>query len=122
MLGQGIITKDYFADLTPTHLQDSGAARTRTRHCSPLLNGVHNMTEKGLSEMLKVSRHTLLQYRNKGLIPFTYCQGKVLYLSGAECTKNFERNYQPSRKQNRVIESINHSILFNVIIFCMEKT
>ena len=54
------------------------------------------MTDKELSEMLKVSRHTLQQYRNKGLIPFTYCQGKVLYKE-QDVQKLLEKNYQPVR-------------------------
>ena len=59
-------------------------------------DGVRYMTDKELSEMLKVSRHTLQQYRNKGLIPFTYCQGKVLYKE-QDVEELLERNYQPAR-------------------------
>ena len=67
-----------------------------TQHYRPLLDGVRYMTDKELSEMLKVSRHTLQQYRNKGLIPFTYCQGKVLYKE-QDVQELLEKNYQPAR-------------------------
>ena len=67
-----------------------------TQHYRPLLDGVRYMTDKELSEMLKVSRHTLQQYRNKGLIPFTYCQGKVLYKE-QDVQELLERNYQPAK-------------------------
>ena len=61
-------------------------------------NTTTGKTSQELSQMLKVSRHTLQQYRNKGLIPFTYCQGKVLYKE-QDVQELLERNYQPAKWQ-----------------------
>ena len=96
MLGQDIITKDYFTDLYGRIRKALEQHEEATQHYRPLLDGVRYMTDKELSEMLKVSRHTLQQYRNKGLIPFTYCQGKVLYKE-QDVQELLERNYQPAR-------------------------
>ena len=96
MLGQDIITKDYFTDLYERIRKALELHEQATQHYRPLLDGVRYMTDKELSEMLKVSRHTLQQYRNKGLIPFTYCQGKVLYKE-QDVQKLLEKNYQPVR-------------------------
>ena len=46
----------------------------------PTVGHVRHMTDKELSEKLKVSRYTFQQYQNKGLIPYTLCRGKVLYM------------------------------------------
>jgi len=96
MLGQDIITKDYFADLYGRIRKALEQHELVTQHYRPLLDGVRYMTDKELSEMLNVRRHTLQQYRNKGLIPFTYCQGKVLYKE-QDVQELLERNYQPAR-------------------------
>ena len=96
MLGQDIITKDYFTDLYERIRKALELHEQATQHYRPLLDGVRYMTDKELSEMLKVSRHTLQQYRNKGLIPFTYCQGKVLYKE-QDVQELLEKNYQPVR-------------------------
>ena len=45
----------------------------------PLLDGERFLTDKELSERLKVSRRTLQQYRNEGRIPYILLGGKVLY-------------------------------------------
>ena len=96
MLGQDIITKDYFTDLYGRIRKALEQREEATQHYRPLLDGVRYMTDKELSEMLKVSRHTLQQYRNKGLILFTYCQGRVLYKE-QDVQELLERNYQPAR-------------------------
>jgi len=97
MFGQDIITKDYFTDLYGRIRKALELHEQATQHYRPLLDGVRYMTDKELSEMLKVSRHTLQQYRNKGLIPFTYCQGKVLYKE-QDVQELLERNYQPATR------------------------
>lgn len=46
---------------------------------TPSLNGEHFMTDTELSEMLKLTKRTLLQYRNCGKIPYYQIGGKILY-------------------------------------------
>ena len=50
-----------------------------SENCRPLLDGERFLTDKELSERLKVSRRTLQQYRNEGRIPYILLGGKVLY-------------------------------------------
>ena len=49
----------------------------------PLLGGEHYLTDRELSERLKISRRTLQDYRNNGILPYRqlYRQlgGKILY-------------------------------------------
>ncbi|WP_236264280.1 helix-turn-helix domain-containing protein, partial [Dysgonomonas sp. Marseille-P4677] len=45
----------------------------------PLLNGEHYITDEELSKLLKVHRRTLSDYRKKGILPYIYFGGKVLY-------------------------------------------
>ena len=45
----------------------------------PLLGGEHYLTDKELSERLKISRRTLQDYRNNGILPYRQLGGKILY-------------------------------------------
>ena len=45
----------------------------------PILNGEHYLTEIELSEKLKVTRRTLIEYRNNGILPFYRFGGRILY-------------------------------------------
>ena len=45
----------------------------------PLLNGQRYMTDAELSQYLKLSRRTLQEYRNNGLVPYYQIGGKILY-------------------------------------------
>ena len=46
---------------------------------TPSLNGERYMTDTELAEMLKLSKRTLLEYRNSGKIPDYQIGGKILY-------------------------------------------
>ncbi|MFK2761149.1 helix-turn-helix domain-containing protein [Bacteroides fragilis] len=46
---------------------------------SPSLNGERFLTDTELSEMLKLTKRTLLEYRNRGKIPYYQIGGKILY-------------------------------------------
>lgn len=46
---------------------------------SPSLNGERFLTDTELSEMLKLTKRTLLEYRNCGKIPYYQIGGKILY-------------------------------------------
>ena len=42
----------------------------------PLLGGEHYLTDRKLSERLKISRRTLQEYRNNGILPYRQLGGK----------------------------------------------
>ncbi|MDR0606151.1 MAG: helix-turn-helix domain-containing protein [Bacteroidales bacterium] len=48
-------------------------------NCKPSLNGERYLTDKEVSERLKVSRRTLQDYRTDGKIPYYQLGGKILY-------------------------------------------
>lgn len=45
----------------------------------PSLNGERYLTDKEVSEKLKLSRRTLQDYRTEGRIPYCQLGGKILY-------------------------------------------
>lgn len=45
----------------------------------PLLGGEHYLTDREFSERLKISRRTLQDYRNNGILPYRQLGGKILY-------------------------------------------
>ena len=50
-----------------------------TGNYRPMLDGERYLTGKEVSEILKVSRRTLQEYRNDGILPYILLGGKVLY-------------------------------------------
>ena len=50
-----------------------------TGNYRPLLNGERYLTDREVAEVLKVSRRTLQEYRNDGVLPYILLGGKVLY-------------------------------------------
>lgn len=46
---------------------------------SPPLDGERYLTDREVSELLRVSRRTLQEYRNDRLLPYILLGGKVLY-------------------------------------------
>ena len=45
----------------------------------PVLNGDRYITETELSELLKITRRTLVEHRTTGLIPYYRLGGRILY-------------------------------------------
>lgn len=45
----------------------------------PVLNGERYITEAELSELLKITRRTLIEHRTTGLFPFYRLGGRILY-------------------------------------------
>ena len=45
----------------------------------PSVYGDELLTDKEVAYLLKVSRRTLLDYRNNGILPYTLVGGKILY-------------------------------------------
>jgi len=56
------------------------------------LNGEKYLTDKEVSEKLKVSRRTLQDYRNQGRIAYIQLGGKILYKE-SDIEKMLEDNY-----------------------------
>ena len=45
----------------------------------PMLDGDRYLTDKEVAAILKVSRRTLQEYRNDGVLPYVQLGGKILY-------------------------------------------
>ena len=62
----------------------------------PLLDGERYLTDREVAEVLKVSRRTLQEYRNDGVLPYILLGGKVLYRE-SDLEKVLESCYHPAR-------------------------
>lgn len=58
-------------------------------------NGQRFITDRELSERLRISRRTLQEYRSAGTIPYYLICGKILY-----CESEIQRFLEDSRKQS----------------------
>ena len=58
----------------------------------PPLNGERYITDKELAQWLKISRRTLQEYRNNGILPYYQLGGKILYKE-SDVEKLLEDNY-----------------------------
>ena len=65
-------------------------------NCRPLLDGERYFTDIEVAEILKVSRRTLQEYRNDGVLPYTLLGGKVLYRE-SDLESVLESCYHPAR-------------------------
>lgn len=61
-------------------------------NCKPTLNGERYLTDKEVSEKLKLSRRTLQDYRNQGKITYIQLGGKILYRE-SDIERMLEDNY-----------------------------
>lgn len=59
----------------------------------PPMNGERYLTDKEVSEVLKVSRRTLQEYRTSRILPFIIFGGKVLYRE-YDLQQLLEENYR----------------------------
>ena len=50
-----------------------------TENYRPMLRGERYLTDKEVSERLKLSRHVLQNYRDEGRLPYCKLGGKILY-------------------------------------------
>ena len=65
-------------------------AATMADENQPLLGGVHYLTDRELSQRLKISRRTLQDYRNNGILPYRQLGGGKSSIGKAilrECCK-----------------------------------
>ena len=67
-----------------------------TGNYRPLLDGERYLTDSEVAEILKVSRRTLQEYRNDGVLPYILFGGKVLYRE-SDLEKVLEACYHPAR-------------------------
>mgnify|MGYP002525776128 CR=1 FL=1 len=58
-------------------------------------DGERYLTDKEVSEILKVSRRTLQEYRNEGILPYIPLGGKVLYRE-SDLKELLEKHYHPA--------------------------
>ena len=63
---------------------------------SPAMAGENFYTDRELAEKLKVSRRSLQQYRDSGLLAFTRLGGKILYRS-SDIEKLLDSCYREAR-------------------------
>lgn len=63
----------------------------------PMLNGERYLSDKEVSERLKVSRRTLQDYRNDGRLPYYQLCGKILYCE-SEIEELLQRNHTRIRR------------------------
>lgn len=57
----------------------TGFLESRPEKYRPVLNGERYITEAELSEVLKITRRTLIEHRTTGLFPFYRLGGRILY-------------------------------------------
>lgn len=63
----------------------------------PTLNGERFLTDKEVSERLKISRRSLQDYRTNGQIPYIQLGGKILYRE-SDIQKMLEEGYRDKIK------------------------
>lgn len=63
------------------------------KNCKPALNGERYLTDREVSEQLKVSRRTLQEYRDNGIISYCQLGGKILYRE-SDIQKLLNDNYK----------------------------
>ena len=69
-----------------------------TGNYRPLLDGERYLTDREVAQILKVSRRTLQEYRNDGVLPYILLGGKVLYRE-SDLERVLESCYHPAYKQ-----------------------
>lgn len=62
------------------------------KNCRPTFDGEHFLTDREVSERLKISRRALQDYRTQGKIPYIHLGDKVLYKE-SDIEKMLEKAY-----------------------------
>ena len=73
--------------------------RKVTGNYRPMLDGERYLTDRDVSEILKVSRRTLQEYRNDGILPYIMLGGKVLYRE-RDLEEVLEKYYHPAYRMS----------------------
>ena len=66
----------------------------------PTLGGERFLTDREVSARLKVSRRTLQDYRNNGILPYTQVGGKILYRA-SDIEKTLMKGYKEAYRYKR---------------------
>ena len=66
----------------------------------PSLDGERYYTDKELAVILKVSRRSLQDYRNNGILPYTQIGGRILYRA-SDIERTLMDGYREAYNQNR---------------------
>ena len=66
----------------------------------PSTYGDELLTDKEVSYLLKVSRRTLQDYRNNGILPYTQVGGKILYRA-SDIEKALMKGYKEAYRYER---------------------
>lgn len=61
----------------------------------PLFDGERYLTSEELCSILKISRRTLQDYRNNGVLPFIQLPGKILFRE-SDIRKVLEERFRPA--------------------------
>lgn len=81
----------------------------------PMLDGERFMTDKELCARLQLSRRTLQDYRNNGVIPYIQLGGKILYRE-SDIQKilmaNYREAYRMYNPQNEMFLNIKQNVTF----------
>ena len=70
-----------------------------TSNYRPLLNGERYLSDVEVSRRLKISRRTLQDYRDSGIVPYIKLGGKVLYRE-SDLEKLLEECYHPAYRKD----------------------
>ena len=70
------------------------------KNSKPTLNGERYLTDREVSEKMKISRRTLQDYRTMGIISYYQLGGKILYRE-SDIQKMLDENYRESFGENR---------------------
>ena len=81
----------------------------------PMLGGERFMTDKELCARLQLSRRTLQDYRNNGVIPYIQLGGKILYRE-SDIQKILMANYREAYRMKGLYEIEIRMLLVNVNI------
>ncbi len=74
------------------------AVQKLVKNCRPPLNGERYLTDKEVSELLKISRRTLQDYRTEGVIKYYSMGGKILYRE-SDIQELLESNYHNNNQK-----------------------
>ena len=73
---------------------DAGIEQIR-RFCRPMFNGEHYLSGEEVCRTLRITKRTLQQYRDDGLVPYVTLPGKMLYKE-SDILALLQRNYIPA--------------------------
>lgn len=83
--------KEVMSDLADVN---AGVAQIKEK-CRPLLNGEHYLSGEEVCKVMRITKRTLQQYRDDGLISFVSLPGKMIYRE-SDISALLERNYIPA--------------------------